>query len=752
MTQKSHLSPMVAAAGLLGALACRQHAPAPATTALDLVPLFEQAHIYQPLQTIDFGTPEARPFLLSGWSIEVREFDERRALWSLGETAAIEFFVSQPQTLQVRLVAAYVGPPSREGPVVQLRVNEKDWTRLRLKPSLEEYTAHLPAPLLVQGINRLTVVHPPVEEKRPPRVDRRALWDSLSFGAPSSPRPAPYARTDNNVIALPFETRLDYYLNLPPEARLEVDKVLSRGSPTGRLRVLWQPENGLERVMSEDLSAEASFGVSLTGSEAEVGRLALHAISDKPPETPATSGMVLFEPRVLIGSSPAPEPRSEPARTATSRPDLKPNVIVYLIDTLRADHLGCYGYNRNVSPHIDAFAETSTLFVNAQAQSPWTRASVASMLTGLLPQVHGANGDDDALSDSIVTLAELLAAAGYETAGYTANGNAARVAGIAQGFETFKYLRQLVEERTYARSSEVHEAVVSYLNHRKGGRPLFLWVHTIDPHAPYAPPEPFRTTFAESVAGQEVGSIDRIVALTTSGKAPSEAQIRDLTDLYDAEIAANDASFGALLQELRARGIYENSLIVVLSDHGEEFYDHGGWTHGKTLFAEMLDTPLIVKLPQQERGHRVEQIVDHVDLFPTVLDLVGVEVPGDIQGLSFLPFLSGDEALSTWDNRSIAHLDLRGRLGTSYLESSWKLILYSQGGAESFPELYDHRSDPHERTNLATERTTMARYLSTLLHNEESSLTGMKSAKANPEELKAMEEELKALGYLGEDR
>ena len=148
--------------------------------------------------------------------------------------------------------------------------------------------------------------------------------------------------------------------------------------------------------------------------------------------------------------------------------------------------------------------------------------------------------------------------------------------------------------------------------------------------------------------------------------------IADLLALYDAEIAANDASFGALLAELEQRGLYDDSLIILLSDHGEEFYDHGGWTHGRTLYAEMLDTPLIVKLPDMEDGVRVSEIAEHIDLLPTVADYLGLGVPEGVQGRSLLPVMRRSVP-ADWRDRAMAHFDLRGRVLTSLVDGSWKM-------------------------------------------------------------------------------
>lgn len=726
---------------------------------LDLVALFEHAEVRQPTAGIDFGAPAGRALMIAGFSAESREVGkkgERRAVWSLADGAEIELFVSGTSDLEIELRCAPVRAGEDTVRKLDLEVNGERWQTVELTEGWNVLRLPLSVDLLRLGANRITVRHPR-QDPRMGEARRRVLWDSLRVEPRPEPVPAPVARRERSTLFLPFGTRVDYFLELPAGSELILDQLRNRGDPNGRLTAEWQPDVG-EAVRLDDFYASSDLRLSLTGTEAAVGRLSLFALASGKVE-PRGAGMVLNLPRVVTGQPQVVETPGLPGGQSADgvgnsggppvSGSVRPNILVYLIDTLRADHLGAYGYHRPTSPHIDQLAVEGILFTNSQAQSPWTRASVASVLSGLWPQVHGTNGDEDALSEEAVTLPEALAAAGYRTAAIVGNGNAARIAGFAQGFDYFKYLRRLEKDSPLTTSEDINLAVFDWLDRNTGEdreqNPFFLWVHTIDPHAPYTPPEPYRSRFAAD-ADPTLGSIETILDLNRRASV-DEDTVRQLVDLYDAEIAYNDASFGALAADLQQRGLWDDLVVIVLSDHGEEFYDHGGWTHGKTLYSEMLDTPLVIKAPGVEGGRRDDSIVQHVDLMPTLLELAQAEVPPGLQGRSFLPLLHSPE--STWGVRGVAHLDLRGRRGTSLLESSWKLIQYVDGDHEGYPELYDRRDDRGERTNLAPERPELARFLASLREAEEKRAgSGLGAAAVDPARQAEIESELRALGYI----
>lgn len=730
----------------------------PEHKAFDLVAQFDLAEAERSTFEIDLGTSTARRFQVSGWSDASRALDseERRASWTVGDDAELSFFVARKSDREVVLRCAPVVAHGTRS--MALTINGHEWWTLDLEPGLQEHRQTLPGDMLVEGWNRMGIRHLGTGE-RGVRKDIRALWDYVRFGQDPAtadrPEPKPIARPQGETLFIPFDTRLDYYLDLTANSVLATRQLLSRGSATGRLEVTWQSDDpGVEPTKVDDLLSIPEFAFRLTGDVPQTGRLSLFALAGEPAQDQA-KGILLYSPRIMAGQPPTPQveppvvtPVPSGSSEVASTTRQQPNILVYLVDTLRADHLGAYGYPLDTSPNFDALAKEGVLFENAQAQSPWTRSSVASMLTGLWPQSHHTIGDDDALSDDAVTLAEGLRDAGYATTAITGNGNAARVAGFAQGFEYFKYLRNVRPGEPLATSADINDAVWAWLDdHAEDERPFFLWVHTIDPHAPYSPPESFHQKFAPGVDAEAKGSIATLQGLNSKAKV-DDATIKDMLALYDAEIAANDASFGQLLDDLRRRGLYEDLVIVFLSDHGEEFYDHGGWTHGKTLHNEMLDTPLIFRLPGTAGGIRSSNIVQHVDLMPTLLEVAGVEVPPSVQGRSFLSLVLTPQTAS-WEDQAMAHLDLRGRRGLTFVNSDWKLIQHREDAVDAFPELYDRRTDRLEGTNLAPGQPDKARFLASLVRRQEARLeAGLSPTVVDEAERAKVEDELRALGYI----
>ena len=307
-------------------------------------------------------------------------------------------------------------------------------------------------------------------------------------------------------------------------------------------------------------------------------RVVLHADGEE--------GVVLRSPSLWRVSTEADAVDRVGSRTETNPAATLPNILIYLIDTLRRDRLGVYGFERPVSPQIDAFAANATVYEDAVGQSTWTKPAVASMFTGVWPPVHGATGWKHKLPESLETLPEALQAVGYRTGAVVTNPNIVSDYGFARGFDDF---RRILKRP----SPQVNEVVFEWLESGGEDRPFFLYVHTMDPHAPYRPPEPWLSRFAPRTS--------EMPTWTPRWRWPLEA-LPFLLDLYDAEIAFNDDSFGALLRRLEDLGAYDDTLIVVVSDHGEEFKEYGKWRHGANLFPATLHVPLIVKFPGQVTG------------------------------------------------------------------------------------------------------------------------------------------------------
>src|SRR5262245_14203684 len=293
------------------------------------------------------------------------------------------------------------------------------------------------------------------------------------------------------------------------------------------------------------------------------------------------------------------------------------NALLITIDTLRADHLGCYGRADASTPAIDRLAKEGVLFEQASTCVPLTLPSHASILTGTYPAFHGAhNNGSYKVDDSAVMLAEVLRERGHRTGAVIGAFPLASRFGLAQGFDT--YDDTLPQEREgqigYRQrpADQVSGAGLRWLE-STGGKPFFLWLHYFDPHVPYAPPEPFTARFR--------------------GRP------------YDGEIAFVDEQVGRVLERIRRPDLASNTLVVLMSDHGEGLGEHGEWTHGVFLYESTLRVPLVLALPGVvPAGRRVGQPVRSIDVLPTVLELLGVPAPGDVQGESLRPLYDGGAA------------------------------------------------------------------------------------------------------------
>jgi arylsulfatase A-like enzyme len=389
-----------------------------------------------------------------------------------------------------------------------------------------------------------------------------------------------------------------------------------------------------------------------------------------------------------------------PAVTAPLRK--APLVVVYLVDTLRADHTGTYGYARETTPALDAFAQEAVVFDNAIASASWTKPSVASLLTSLPPGQHRAVQLRDRLDDSLVTLAEMLRAKGYSTGAAIANSVIyLPEAHFDQGFDYFEGLHGEDDRPSkIVEAAPVVDRALAWVEAR-AGLPTFLYVHTMDPHVPYTPPPPFDRRYEPPPADGHPGQDPR-----TDYKEPLD---RDrLMAQYDGEIAYGDREFGRFVAGLKSLGVYDDALLVFLADHGEEFLDHGKWLHGRSVFDELVRVPLLVKLPGgRDAGRRVAQQVQLVDVLPTVLESQGLPVPAApaVTGRPLQTVLRGG-AVETPALSEISH---RGIVAHGLRTNRDK---YIRRFSPETDELYfDLTRDPREQRSILGSSPERERYL-----------------------------------------
>ena len=372
-----------------------------------------------------------------------------------------------------------------------------------------------------------------------------------------------------------------------------------------------------------------------------------------------------------------------------------PNVILVVVDTLRADHVGCYGSTRQATPHSDALAREAFVFQRAYSAAPWTRPAVASVLTGTTPFAHGITAErlHHALAPRVLTLQEYLRNEGYWTHALLTNPHYRL--GIDQNFDQVSYCGNCSADAVYTQATRFVRA------HRGG--PFFLLIHNNDPHDSYDHHEGFSTTPARSSyrsLGPLLPARDRDVELDSTSNIQGTvildaAALEELTRNYDGEIAFLDHHLGRFVDVLRERRLLDRTILAITADHGEEFLDHGGYGHGGTLFEELLRIPLILRVPGRDGGV-ISTRVSTVDLFATLADLTRGHPPAapHSAGRSMRPLLDGQVRPAA---PIFAASAFRSRLKYSVIDGDYKLMVYASGEAIG---LFNVLEDPGERRDL----------------------------------------------------
>jgi arylsulfatase A-like enzyme len=439
--------------------------------------------------------------------------------------------------------------------------------------------------------------------------------------------------------------------------------------------------------------------------------------------------------------------------SATHRPVAanSPDIVLITVDSLRADALGTYGYPKPTSPHIDALAAESVVITDAVAQAPYTKPSIASLMTGLFPGTHktftsstsaatimkrngrapGAFELTDALPKELPTLAEAMSHAGYRTVGLSTNPFLIRDFGYDRGFSEFVFY---ASGENYTRAAKVLEKALQVLQ-KAHTRPVFLWIHLMDAHNPYLPSEPYRSMFAPETP-------PRLIPETSIDAA---ARLEDSRDVnlyrarYDACVRELDDRLGAFFGRLRAEGLWDRASVVLTADHGEEFFEHSRMGHNTDLFDEQLRIPMIVKIPGVRPG-RLAMMAQLVDLYPTLIHLAGGKVP-DTHGSDLLDAIANHDPVEGY-----GFSELPGKGLWAVRSRSWKLI----SGMPGTGKLYDLQVDPAQARDIMASHPDaerrMQRALSAMISTEvrDAERVSQRQVRVDPKVV----EQLRALGYL----
>lgn len=478
----------------------------------------------------------------------------------------------------------------------------------------------------------------------------------------------------------------------------------------------------------------------------------------------------------------APQP---PARAASAGTP----VVLIVVDTLRADRLRADGPGRDTAAGLDAFLEDATCFESCWAPSPWTTPSTATILTGLHPLRHGTTGHGRALPYAVDTLAERLSDAGWQTAGFSHNHNASEVLHFEQGFGVFE--AHTGKSTAYDDVSLMVDRVEQWLE-REASSPFLLYLQPMNVHGPYKVPEDHRSDLLGRPPragfhyyGTSMRAILKQGELSRRERI-SPGMLASLGEQYDTAARYTLDQVGRVLELLRERGLYDRALIAITADHGEELFEHGGFSHGYSLHRELLQVPLYVKLPGQRRGGRVAARVSLADVTPTILDALGVRTgEGELDGRSLLPLArraaepaagtgvfattsvagnrvdhgtpdptrSGDATpvAAAADEELLFHVDWWKRCtALALLSGPWKLlsIEHNYEGLDDALQLFDVERDPGEQHDVSAAHPDVVADLLRRL-DALSALHRSRSFEPGEDVLSSMDRQvLEELGYL----
>jgi arylsulfatase A-like enzyme len=416
-------------------------------------------------------------------------------------------------------------------------------------------------------------------------------------------------------------------------------------------------------------------------------------------------------------------------------------IVLVSIDTLRPDHLGCYGYARNTSPTLDRLAREGTLFEDAMTPAPWTLPAHASLLTGLYPSRHGVKGFGHYLPAKLETLAQVLGRSGYATAAVVNSHLLTSRSGLDRGFQEFVYVEEMAPQREPTR--KLVDQAIEWLT-RSRARKAFVFLHSYDVHSDYKAEERYEREFLRPYAGKADGTSRQLMAVREGKAALGPADAPNLIDRYDAGIRQTDDEIARLVRFLETSGLLERTLLVVTSDHGEEFFEHGGVLHGRTQFQEVVRVPLILRGPGVPRGRRVAMPVSLLDVMPTLAARAGAKASANLDGDDLAPALAGDAPRLA--GRTLFgeadHVNSQPDITRAVRRGGFKLV-YDRVTEER--RVFDLAGDPGETRDASAAHAETTRQLEQQLQR----FLAIRAEQAGSSKLTPAEiEKLRSLGYV----
>ncbi len=482
------------------------------------------------------------------------------------------------------------------------------------------------------------------------------------------------------------------------------------------------------------------------------GRKILLAFDARLPAGSTAARIEVRQPHILAlaeddGSATAvvsPTVPSTTARDAARKPAMSPlpDILVLVLDAARADHFGSYGYPRDTTPQLDALAAESFVFRNVVAECPYTVCSSPNFMSGLSFTQHGIDQKGLRLPDEVETLAERLREAGYRTVGYTANPNNASSTGAEQGFDEFHEMWRYFRNRARTHPGPMTDSIRQRIAQGFGDQPAFIFAHYVPPHEPYDPDPEFDVFGDPDYDGPVTGQLEQTRAIFFGKMAIDDADLHELEALYDGNLRQADAWVAKLFDAQREAGRWDNTIVLVTSDHGEAFGEHGEIGHNTTLFREMLDVPFVLRLPESLRPPAVDldQLASLAAVPSTLLGVLGLHPD---------PLADGPDLLAK--TPATANLERLIPLRTSNPDNPiyglqsvrWKVMIRYRD--QWVAALYDHATDPGETVNRARDEPLLFAGMVSMLGQQLSAATD----RAGDAELSAEDEEmLRSLGYI----
>ncbi|MCA9522111.1 MAG: sulfatase [Myxococcales bacterium] len=584
--------------------------------------------------------------------------------------------------------------PATSGQRVSVFVNGKEITTYSFRGTArEDVLVALKPGLLKRGENKLRLYFRSSGTLAGHRTAGALYYVAVSQHKgggfhPEGKRPSLVVGSPNGRSLSDQFSRYDWYVQIPKSARLVCPARVVGGS--AELEALVQTDGSPEVIVFRH-SRPAGLhrqGADLARFGGQVVRLSLRVKAPAGTTVSWLDGCGFYVPKVAPFAAP-----KTPAR----------HVFIWMVDTLRSDRLRVYNPKTRVkTPNFDAFVKTGVTFLHSMMQGAHSIPSHASVLTGLYPGKHGMYNDDNKQPSRSTLLSEVFQRAGFTTAAFLSNGYVSSAWGYKQGWS---YYKNFIRDREPSHTGYVMPRLTKWLEKNKTKR-LFMYIATIDPHVAYR----YREEYTKQYDGKEPYSgrfkkycngfdLDKI----RSGKYKLSARDKQrIKALYDGEVTFNDHYFGVFVQKLKELGLYDNAVIVVISDHGDEFWEHGSVGHGQSLHGELVDVPFIVRAPGLSGGRTLDEMAEGVDLFPTVLNLAGVKIPELVQGGSLLSQLLRKSSHMPWPGfASRPRIERPMRTGDSK-------YLVRDPDTDS---LYDRRTDPLELRNVRDDKPIAYRHM-----------------------------------------